>query len=120
MLPQPLIAVVHTYWPYDWIRHFGEDIHGKSFEYWSARDAMEPMGYKFWQNMEEFIQKSVASCQNSGQTPADHFTDVSKMIALGKGAQRQIADVRPMTILSAPIIWSLSVKEPSDRSAITA
>jgi hypothetical protein len=33
------------------------------------------------------------ACRNAGQEESDHFVDVTKMIELGKGAQREIDDI---------------------------
>ena len=64
--------------PFDPIRHVEEDSQGKEFEYWSAREAMEPLGYKNWQNMENVIRKARTACRNSGHDPDANFIDVSK------------------------------------------
>ena len=74
--------------PFARIRH--EDEQGG--EYWSARDLAEVLGYPRWQKFQEVIKRAMQACENSGFAPADHFTRVGKMIALGKGGQREIED----------------------------
>ena len=39
------------------------------------------------------IDKAKESCENAGNNVADHFADVSKMIGLAKGAQREVEDM---------------------------
>jgi DNA-damage-inducible protein D len=38
------------------------------------------------------FNSSVASCETSGNNPAHHFAGAGKMIALGKGGQREVDD----------------------------
>ena len=61
-------------------------------ECWSARDLMPILGYIKWNNFELIIDKAKNACQNSGFRVSDHFTDIGKMIEIGKGAQREIQD----------------------------
>ena len=62
-------------------------------EYWLARELQELLGYTQWRNFETVIDKARTACANAGQAVDDHFADVSKMIDLGKGAQREVVDV---------------------------
>ncbi len=78
-------------------------IAGKSFEdlkrvnehgaeYWSAR-ALQPMlGYSQWRRFEQAIERAISSCKESGNPPEHHFAGAGKMIELGKGGQRDVAD----------------------------
>ncbi|NWJ97311.1 MAG: hypothetical protein HXX20_16120 [Chloroflexi bacterium] len=61
-------------------------------EYWSARDLSKLLGYTDWRNFEVAIKRSITSCEQVGQQPADHFVGSNKMIGLGKSAQREIKD----------------------------
>lgn len=61
-------------------------------EYWSARDLMRLLGYGKWQNFEVAIKRGVIACQQVGQNIADHFTDASKVIRAGKGANQEVKD----------------------------
>lgn len=62
-------------------------------EYWLARELQELLGYTQWRNFETVVDKARTACANAGQAVDDHFADVSKMIDLGKGAQREVVDV---------------------------
>ena len=62
-------------------------------EYWLARDLQHLLGYTKWDNFVGVVSKAKTACELSGHQIADHFADVGKMIALGKGGQRDIDDV---------------------------
>ncbi len=61
-------------------------------ECWSARELSTLLGYAQWRNFENIIEKAKAACENAGQETAYHFADVSKMVTLGSGSQREIDD----------------------------
>lgn len=61
-------------------------------DYWSAREIAPLLGYKRWENFETAIGRAQAACKNTGEEVDDHFRGVTKMIALGKGAQREQPD----------------------------
>lgn len=61
-------------------------------ECWSARELQIILGYAQWRNFENAIEKAKITCESSGNAVSDHFADVSKMIDLGKGAQRELSD----------------------------
>jgi DNA-damage-inducible protein D len=61
-------------------------------EYWSARDLAPLLGYSNWQNFDIAIKRGKTACEQVGQVVADHFTDASKTIETGKGAQREIKE----------------------------
>lgn len=61
-------------------------------EFWLARELQELLGYTQWRNFEAVIAKAKLACANAGQSVDHHFADVSKMIDLAKGAQRDVGD----------------------------
>ena len=61
-------------------------------ECWSARELSNLLGYAQWRNFENIIEKAKAACENAGQETAYHFADVSKMVTLGSGSQREVND----------------------------
>jgi DNA-damage-inducible protein D len=62
-------------------------------EYWLGRELQELLGYADWRNFLNAIDKAKESCNTSGEAVSDHFVDVTKMIELGKGGQRQVEDI---------------------------
>ncbi len=75
---------------FDEIRN--EDEEGN--EFWFARDLAPLLEYQQWRNFVQVIEKSKISCRNSGQETKNHFAEVSKMVALGSGAKREVHDVK--------------------------
>ncbi len=62
-------------------------------ECWSARELYPLLGYAQWRNFSNVIDKAKEACMNAGQPVGDHFADVSKMVGLGSGSEREIDDV---------------------------
>jgi DNA-damage-inducible protein D len=63
-------------------------------EYWLARDLQHLLGYMEWRNFSTTaISKAKTACEVSGHSVADHFVDVTKMVDLGSGSQREIEDI---------------------------
>jgi DNA-damage-inducible protein D len=48
--------------------------------------------YARWENFEIAINRAKISCENSEQSVADHFRDITKMVELGSGSNREIKD----------------------------
>ncbi len=74
--------------PFDAIRHESD-----GGEYWSARELAKALGYVKWSNFTQVITQAQIACEASGHTVSDHFADVGKMVTIGSGARRRIADV---------------------------
>lgn len=62
-------------------------------ECWSARDLCTLLGYSQWRNFANVIEKAKIACTSAGQPLVDHFADVSKMVGLGSGSEREVDDV---------------------------
>jgi DNA-damage-inducible protein D len=75
--------------PFEQIRHESDE----GNEFWSARELAKLLGYVQWRNFAQVITQAQKACETSGQATLDHFADVSKMVTLGSGAQREIEDV---------------------------
>lgn len=81
--------------PFDAIRHIDD-----GGEFWWARELLmgtpttPGLGYCKWQNAEQAIRRAIKACRNSGQQPAEHVTDVSKLFPKGNGALQTGNDYR--------------------------
>ncbi|MBO9200599.1 MULTISPECIES: DNA damage-inducible protein D [Niastella] len=62
-------------------------------ECWSAREMKVLLGYNNWQNFEKVIDKAKEACRNAGEQVENHFTDVSNMVHIGSGTEREVADI---------------------------
>jgi len=62
-------------------------------EFWLARDIQYLLGYTQWRNFVAVINKAKTACEVSSHPVTDHFADVSKMVDLGSGSQREIDDI---------------------------
>ena len=65
----------------------------KGVEFWLARDIQYLLGYTQWRNFVAVINKAKTACEVSSHPVTDHFADVSKMVDLGSGSQREIDDI---------------------------
>ena len=74
---------------FDDILHKSEE---EEIEFWFARELQPLLGYVRWENFEEVINKAVVACGNSGGNIDNHFREVTKMVKLGSGAERNISD----------------------------
>ena len=62
-------------------------------ECWSARELYPLLGYSQWRNFLSIIEKVKDACKNAGENIAYHFADVSKMVILGSGAEREVDNI---------------------------
>ncbi|GHV45920.1 hypothetical protein FACS1894204_06460 [Synergistales bacterium] len=62
-------------------------------EYWSSRELAKALDYADYRNFEEVIAKARTACKSSRQEEEDHFVDVTEMVQLGSGAERQVSTV---------------------------
>lgn len=62
-------------------------------EFWFARDLQNLLGYARWENFAKVIEKAKTACKTAGFEIKDHFLDITKKVALGSGAEREIDDI---------------------------
>ena len=62
-------------------------------EFWLARDLQPLLGYLRWENFVKVVEKAKTACENTGYDVVDHFLDVTKMVEIGSGVERQIDDI---------------------------
>ena len=69
-----------------------KDDEGYAVEVWYARELQQVLGYARWENFVVAIGRAMEACKTLGVNVDDHFREVTKMIALAKGAQREVQD----------------------------
>ncbi len=72
------------------IKHIDEN----GIEFWHARELMPILQYSKWENFKKVIGKAMITCENSGISAKDCFTDVRKSIISGKGKEDFIEDYK--------------------------
>ncbi len=65
----------------------------EGIECWSARDMYEMLGYTQWRNFTHVVEKAKEACKNASGAIVNHFADVSKTIAMPKGAEKEVDDI---------------------------
>ena len=74
------------------VHHINNDDDSDQVEVWFARELQELLGYTRWENFTVAINRAVGSCKAQNISVDDHFREVTKMIEIGKGGKREIAD----------------------------
>ena len=69
-----------------------KDDEGNSIEVWYARELQTVLGYARWENFVGAIGRAIESCKTMGINVDDHFREVTKMVQLGSGSQREVQD----------------------------
>lgn len=64
-----------------------------SVEFWLARDVQHLLGYTEWRNFTAVVSKAKTACEISNHPISDHFVEVTKMVDLGSGSQREVDDI---------------------------
>lgn len=64
----------------------------EGIEFWYARELGPALEYAKWDNFRKVIDKAMLACKNSGFVIEDHFSEVGKMIEIGKGGKRNTKD----------------------------
>jgi DNA-damage-inducible protein D len=62
-------------------------------EFWQGRDLQPLLIYTQWRDFVSIVGKAKTACERSGREVKDHFADVSKMVDLGSGSQREVEDI---------------------------
>jgi hypothetical protein len=86
-MKRELIAQLHA--TFEQLVH--EDL-DTSVEFWLARDLQTVLGYQRWENFSKVISRAITACELAGYDPKDHFLEVTKMVALGSGVDREVGD----------------------------
>jgi len=62
-------------------------------EFWLARDLQRLLGYEQWKNFKAVIDRAKIACEVAGHAVLDHFAEAGKMVSLGSGSRREVADM---------------------------
>jgi len=62
-------------------------------EFWLARDLQGLLGYTDWRNFLQVVDRAKVACEMSSHSVSDHFVDANKMVTLGSGSRREVADM---------------------------
>jgi len=69
-----------------------KDDEGNSIEVWYARELQQVLGYARWENFAVAVGRAMESCKTLKINVDDHFREVTKMVQLGSGSQREVQD----------------------------
>ena len=72
------------------IKHIDEN----GNEFWYARELQMTLGYKRWDKFCNVIEEAKIACKQSDNLLFYHFSQVGKMIKLGKGGNRNVIDYK--------------------------
>lgn len=80
-------------------------------EFWLGRDLQHLLGYAEWRSFTVAVSRAKTACEVSGHPVADHFVDVTKMVDLGSGSQREIDDLM-LTTQAMQVQWRVPDNRP--------
>ena len=63
-------------------------------EYWHARELQVALEYKRWNKFCKVIENAKITCEKSKYAVSNHFSQVGKMINVGKGGKRKVEDYK--------------------------
>ncbi len=66
---------------------------GSIMDVWYARELQSVCGYSRWENFSVAIERAKQSCKSQNINIDDQFRDVTKLVSLGSGSEREINDV---------------------------
>ena len=78
---------------FDSIMHEIDADDGSKIEVWYARELQTVCGYARWENFSVAVNRAKESCKSQGINVDNHFRDVTKMVSLGSGSEREISDI---------------------------
>lgn len=77
---------------FDAIVEIVKDEDGNDIEVWYARELQTVLGYAKWERFVGAIERAIEACKSTGVNVDDHFREVTKMVQLGSGSQREVQD----------------------------
>lgn len=77
---------------FDLIAKSIKDDEENTIEIWYARELQQVLGYARWENFVVAVGRAMESCKTLVINVDDHFREVTKMVQLGSGSQREVQD----------------------------
>lgn len=85
-------------------------------DFWNAREINDILGYPTWREFEDVIERARRACRGTGIDLQKHFVPTHKMVALGSGAKREVADY----FLSRAACYLIAMNGDPNKSEIAA
>lgn len=75
---------------FEQIKHTDE----KGNEFWMARQLSKALDYTDFRNFAGVIEKAMEACKNTNQPVQNHIVEANEMVAIGSGAEREMASYK--------------------------
>ncbi len=79
-------SLPHNHQTFEALKH----LNAKGEEFWYARALAKVLDYSDYRNFVAVIEKAKKACEVSHQNVADHLVEVTEMVSIGSGAQREM------------------------------
>ncbi len=84
----------------------------QGIEFWYARDLQAVFDYREWRKFEQVISKAIIACKTTGYDDKDHFVPLDKMVKIGSGASRKVADYQLSRYACYLIVQNANASKP--------
>ena len=71
-----------------------KNIDESGIEYWTARQLAKALDYQDYRNFQNVINKAKEAVKNSGEIIHNHIVDITDMVKLGSGAERERDNIK--------------------------
>jgi len=85
-MKKALSPLQHSHQTFEALKH----LNAKGEEFWYARALAKVLDYADYRNFVTVIEKAKKACEISNQNAADHVVEVTEMVSIGSGAQREM------------------------------
>ena len=65
---------------------------GKGADYWHAKNSVPVLGYVEWRNFQGAIERAKVAFNAASEDANHHFVDTTRMVMIGSGAEKEVAD----------------------------
>lgn len=67
-------------------------VNSQGDDYWLAREMSPILGYAEWDSFKEVVHRAEESIRSAGGDPSHHIRHTTKMVEVGSGAKRRVAE----------------------------